>query len=88
MGVTIWHDCVRVHGNITLSLVWVHGTVIHHSWSVLVEFVFRTTSNEDSYFNSGNVRGLKCKPKSYVNRDENTRSGYHVDLEMSDRSRE
>ena len=35
-----------------------------------------------------NVRGLKRKPKSYVNRDENTRSGYHVDLEFSDRSRE
>ena len=26
--------------------------------------------------------------KSYVNRDENTWSGYHVDLELSDRSRE
>ena len=37
---------------------------------------------------SGNVRGSKCKPKSYVNRDENTRSDYHVDLELSDRSRE
>ena len=35
-----------------------------------------------------NVRGLKCKPKSYVNRDENTRSGYYVDLELSDKSRE
>ena len=35
-----------------------------------------------------NVRGSKCKSKSYVNRDENTRSGYHVDLELSDRSRE
>ena len=35
-----------------------------------------------------NVRGSKCKPKIYVNRDENTRSGYHVDLELSDRSRE
>ena len=35
-----------------------------------------------------NVRGSKCKPKSYVNRDENTQSGYHVDLELSDRSRE
>ena len=35
-----------------------------------------------------NVRGSKCKPKSYVNRDENTRSGYHVDIELSDRSRE
>ena len=35
-----------------------------------------------------NIRGSKCKPKSYVNRDENTRSGSHVDLEFSDRSRE
>ena len=35
-----------------------------------------------------NVRGSKCKPKIYVNQDENTRSGYHVDLELSDRSRE
>ena len=35
-----------------------------------------------------NVRGSKCNPKSYINRDENTRSGYHVDLEFSDRSRE
>ena len=26
--------------------------------------------------------------KSYVARDENTQSGYHVDLELSDRSRE
>ena len=32
--------------------------------------------------------GLKCKPKIYVARDENTRSGYHADLESSDRSRE
>ena len=37
---------------------------------------------------SGNVRGSKCKPRSYVARDENTRSGYHADLELSDRSRE
>ena len=35
-----------------------------------------------------NARGSKCKPKSYVHRDENTRSGYYVDLELSDRSRE
>ena len=35
-----------------------------------------------------NERGSKCKPKSYVARDENTLSGYHVDLELSDRSRE
>ena len=24
--------CVRVHGNITSSRVWVHGMVIHLSW--------------------------------------------------------
>ena len=35
-----------------------------------------------------NVRDSKCKPKSYVNRDKNTWSGYHVDLELRDRSRE
>ena len=35
-----------------------------------------------------NVRGSKCKPKSDVNRDESTQSGYHVDLEFSDRSQE
>ena len=35
-----------------------------------------------------NVRGSKCKSKSYVNRDENTLSGYHVDLAFIDRSRE
>ena len=35
-----------------------------------------------------NARGSKCKPKSYVHRDENTRSRYYVDLELSDRSRE
>ena len=35
-----------------------------------------------------NVRGSKCEPKSYVNRNENTLSGYHVDSELSDRSRE
>ena len=34
-----------------------------------------------------NVRGSKCNPKSYVNRDENTQSGYHVYIEFSDRSR-
>ena len=34
-----------------------------------------------------NVKGSKCEPKSYVNRNENTLSGYHVDLELSDRSR-
>ena len=35
-----------------------------------------------------NVIGLKCKPKNYVARDENPRTGYHVDLELSDRSQE
>ena len=32
LGVTVWHYCVRVHGNIASSQVWVYGTVIHHSW--------------------------------------------------------
>ena len=31
-GVTVWHHCVHVHGNIALSRVWVHGMIIHHSW--------------------------------------------------------
>ena len=31
-GVTVWHHCVHVHGNIVLSRVWVHGMVIHHFW--------------------------------------------------------
>ena len=31
-GVTVWHHCVHVHGNIASSQVWVHGMVIHHSW--------------------------------------------------------
>ena len=35
-----------------------------------------------------NIQGLQCRPKSYVARDENTRSSYHIDLELSDRSRE
>ena len=35
-----------------------------------------------------NVRGSKCKPKIYVARDENIRSGHHVDVELSDKSRE
>ena len=39
---------VWVHGNIASSQVWVHGMVIHHSGWVWVEFVFGTTSNEDS----------------------------------------
>ena len=24
-GVTVWHHCVHVHGNIASSRVWVHG---------------------------------------------------------------
>ena len=32
VGVIVWHNCVRVHGIIASSRVWVHGTVIHHSW--------------------------------------------------------
>ena len=36
---------------------------------------------------SGNVRGSRCEPKNCVARDENTLSSYHVDLELSDRSR-
>ena len=31
-GVTVWHYCVHVHGDITSSRVWLHGMVIHHSW--------------------------------------------------------
>ena len=31
LGVTVWHYCVRVHGNIASSRVCVHGMVIHHS---------------------------------------------------------
>ena len=31
-GVTVWHHCFHVHGNIASSQVWVHGMVIHHSW--------------------------------------------------------
>ena len=30
-GIAVWHYCVRVHGNIASSRVWVHGMVIHHS---------------------------------------------------------
>ena len=33
-------------------------------------------------------RGSKYKPKSYVARYENTQLNYHIDLELSDRSRE
>ena len=32
LGVTVWHHCVHVHGNIASSRVWVHGKDIHHSW--------------------------------------------------------
>ena len=32
LGVTVWHHCVHVHGNIASSRVWVHGRDIHHSW--------------------------------------------------------
>ena len=32
LGVIVWHHCVRVHDNISSSRVWMHGTVIHHSW--------------------------------------------------------
>ena len=31
-GVTVWHHCIHVHGNIASSRVWVHDMVIHHSW--------------------------------------------------------
>ena len=31
-GLSQWHHCVHVHGNIALSRAWVHGMVIHHSW--------------------------------------------------------
>ena len=31
-GVTVLHYCVHVHRDITSSLVWLHGMVIHHSW--------------------------------------------------------
>ena len=30
-GVTLWHHCFHVHGNIASSRVWVHGMVIHYS---------------------------------------------------------
>ena len=31
-GVIVWRYCVHVHGDITLSRVWLHGMVIHPSW--------------------------------------------------------
>ena len=31
-GVTAWYHCVRVHGDIASSRVWVQCMVIHHSW--------------------------------------------------------
>ena len=37
VGVTILHNCVRVHGVIASSRVWVHDTVIHHSWLMRVD---------------------------------------------------
>ena len=30
-GVTVWHHCIYVHGDIASSRVWVHSMVIHHS---------------------------------------------------------
>ena len=30
-GVTVWHYCLHVHGDIASSQVWLHGMVIHHS---------------------------------------------------------
>ena len=47
-GGTAWHHYIDVHGDITSSRVWVHCMVIHHFGWVSVEFVFGTTSNEDS----------------------------------------
>ena len=43
-----WHHCIHVYGDIASSRVWVQGMVIHHSWLMRVEFVFRTKSNKDS----------------------------------------
>ena len=37
---------------------------------------------------SRNVRGSKCKPKNYVIEMKTQGHGYHIDLELSDRSRE
>ena len=36
---------------------------------------------------SGNVRGSKCKPRSYVAEMKTQGHGYHPDLELSDRIR-
>ena len=36
---------------------------------------------------SGNVRGSKCEPRSYVPEMKTQGHGYHADLELSDRSR-
>ena len=36
---------------------------------------------------SGNVRGSKCKPRSYVPEMKTHGQSYHADLELSDRSR-
>ena len=35
---------------------------------------------------SGNVRGSKCKPRSYVPEMKTQGHGYRADLELSDRS--
>ena len=47
-GATARRHCIYMHGDIASSRVWVHGMVIHHSGWVWVEFVFKTTSNENS----------------------------------------
>ena len=36
---------------------------------------------------SGNVRGSKCKPRSYGPEMKTHEHSYHKDLELSDRSR-
>ena len=36
---------------------------------------------------SGNVRGSKCKPRSYVPEMKTQGHGYRADLELRDRSR-
>ena len=36
---------------------------------------------------SGNVRGSKCKPRSYVPEMKTQGHGYRTDLELRDRSR-
>ena len=63
-GVKARRHCIYMHGDIASSRVWVHGMVIHHSEWVWVEFVFRTTSNENSKFKSGNENKLMCVGRS------------------------